>query len=93
MISCSIQFFSNYLANNGFVERLSTLRKIFPEGFINHCLVAISSFFRSYTEIINDIRVKIHVCASKKSYKIGAERVTLSPFKKKGERRNEPEAI
>ncbi len=60
MISCSIQFFSNYLAKNRFVDRFSTLRKIFPEGFINHCLVPISSFFRSCTEIINDIRVKVH---------------------------------
>ncbi len=59
MISCAIQFFSNYLANNRFVEWFTAFCKIFSEGFINHCLVTIAGFFRSGTKIINDIRVKI----------------------------------
>jgi hypothetical protein len=37
--------------------------------------------------------IRLDVCVNKKSYKIGSERVTLSPDKKKGESRNEPGAI
>jgi len=60
MMSNPIQFFTNYLANNRLVKWFFDFRKIFSKGLIDHCLVPISCFIRSCTEIIEDVRIKIH---------------------------------
>ena len=39
MMSCPIQFFTDYLTNNRFVEWFSAFRKIFPKGFIDHSAI------------------------------------------------------
>jgi hypothetical protein len=55
-----IQFFPNYFADDHFIERLSAFRKIFSKCLINHGLVTISSFIRPFTEIFENIRIKIY---------------------------------
>ncbi len=60
MMSNPIQFFTDYLTNNCLVEWFSAFRNIFSKGLIDHCLVPISCFIRSCTEIIKNVRIKIH---------------------------------
>ncbi len=60
MMSNPIQFFTDYLANNSFVQRFITFRKIFPEGFIDHGLVTVPSFIRSHAKILYNIRININ---------------------------------
>lgn len=60
MFSSSSKFLADYFTNCRFIEWLFPFRKIFSKCFVDHCLVTITRLIGSFTEIIEDVRVKVH---------------------------------